>query len=87
MLDGAATRPEAVVIGTANSTHAAFTKEALAAGLHVFCEKPMAMTIADAESMVAAEATSGKQLQIGFEYRYGTMTWRLHELQQAGFFW
>ena len=79
-------KPQAVVIASANSTHADFAIEALAAGLHVFCEKPMAMTLDDCEAMVAAEAKSGKVLQVGFEYRYGSMTWRLHELQEAGHF-
>ena len=86
LLAGVEVKPQAVVIASANSTHAPFAIEALEAGLHVFCEKPMAMTLGDCEAMVAAEAKSGKVLQIGFEYRYGSMTWRLHELQQSGHF-
>ena len=86
LLADVSVQPQAVVIASANATHAAFAIEALAAGLHVFCEKPMAMSLEDCEAMLAAEAQSGKALQIAFEYRYGSMTWRLHELQQQGHF-
>ncbi len=86
LLANAPRRPEAVVIATANPTHRDFAIAALEAGLHVFCEKPMAMNLPDCEAMLAAERASGRCLQIGFEYRYGTMTARLKELQEQGFF-
>lgn len=86
LLAGAARRPEMIVIATANPTHRDFCIQALEAGLHVFCEKPMGMDLAEAEAMVAAEVASGRVLQIGFEYRYGTMTKRLKELQDQGCF-
>ena len=44
------------------------------------------MSLSDCEAMLAAEQRSGKVLQIAFEYRYGTMTWRLHELQELNHF-
>jgi len=84
LLAQAPVRPRLAVIATANPTHRAFCEEALSAGLDVFCEKPMAMTLADCEAMVAAERTSGRQLQVGFEYRYGSMTARLTELLRQG---
>ena len=80
LLAGVARRPQAVVIATANTTHKDFAIQALEAGLHVFCEKPMAMNLVDCQAMLEAERRSGKVLQIGFEYRYGTMTGRLREL-------
>ncbi len=86
LLAGARARPRLAVIATANPTHKEFAIECLENGLDVFCEKPMAMTLADGEAMLAAERTSGRVLQIGFEYRYGSMTERLTELQRLGHF-
>ncbi len=45
--------------------HADFSIRALEAGKHVFCEKPMALTTADCDRMVAAAARAGKQLLVG----------------------
>jgi predicted dehydrogenase len=84
LLAGVRTRPRLAVIATANPTHRALTEECLAAGLDVFCEKPMAMTMDDCMAMVAAERASGRHLQVGFEYRYGSMTARLTELLRQG---
>ena len=86
LLAGASRRPAMVVIATANPTHKAFAIEAMESGIDVFCEKPMAMTLEDCQAMLAVEKATGRQLQIGFEYRYGTMTARLKELQDQGFF-
>ena len=79
-------RPAVVCVANATEDHAPATMAALTAGANVYCEKPMALTLADCEAMVAAEKQSGRQLQIGFEYRHGTMTARLRELVRAGYF-
>lgn len=79
-------RPRLAVISTANATHKDFAIACLKAGLDVFCEKPMAMTLDDCQAMLAEEKTSGRSLQIAFEYRYGSVTRRLHELIRQGFF-
>jgi predicted dehydrogenase len=86
LLAGAQRRPELVIIATANPTHEAFAIEALQAGLHVFCEKPMAADLDGCRRMIHAARAAGRVLQIGFEYRHGTMTRRLRELQQQGHF-
>ena len=49
-----ATKPDAVSINTYPDTHAAYAKRAFAAGCHVFLEKPVAVTVAEAEEVVAA---------------------------------
>ncbi|HYF92390.1 MAG TPA: Gfo/Idh/MocA family oxidoreductase [Symbiobacteriaceae bacterium] len=61
---------DAVVITTPTFTHAPIVAEAAAAGVHVFCEKPMALNLAEAEAMTAAAARAGIKLQIGFMRRY-----------------
>lgn len=62
---------DAVSVCTWNVAHAACTIAALKAGKHVLCEKPMAMTVEEAEAMKAAADASGKLLMIGFVRRYG----------------
>lgn len=86
LMAGVKTRPRLAVIASANPTHKDFAIEVLEAGVDCFCEKPMAMTLDDCRAMLAAEKRTGRALQIGFEYRYGSMTARLKELQDLGAF-
>jgi len=60
---------DAVSICTANASHAEITIAALKAGKHVLCEKPMATTIEECESMVNAAKESGRFLMIGHNQR------------------
>lgn len=60
---------DAVVVGVPNAVHHIITINALQAGKHVLCEKPMAINVAAAEQMVAAAKASGKLLQIGLVNR------------------
>jgi predicted dehydrogenase len=61
---------DGVSICTYNSTHAECTLEALSAGLHVLCEKPMSVTLEEAVAMYRAAKSAGKILTIGFQPRY-----------------
>lgn len=81
-----AAQPEFVCVVNATAEHAAATIAALEAGAHVYCEKPMALTLADCERMVAIAERTGRELQIGFEYMHGTMTSRLRQLVREGYF-
>jgi len=65
----AATRPDAVAICAYTEHHAAMALKALAAGAHVFCEKPLAATMSAAEEVAAAAKKAGKVLQIGYILR------------------
>lgn len=57
-----------VSITTPNGMHREMALAALAAGKHVWCEKPMALTLADARQMEAAARTSGLKTQLGYNY-------------------
>ena len=54
---------------TPNRSHADITIDALHAGKHVMCEKPMAKCAADARRMVEAAKETGKKLTIGYQHR------------------
>jgi predicted dehydrogenase len=71
----AATRPDAVSINTYPDTHAEYAMKAFAAGCHVFLEKPLAVTVAEAEAVVAAAKQSGRKLVIGYILRVHP-TWK-----------
>lgn len=61
----------AVIIATPNSLHADQTIAALRAGKHVFCQKPVAMTVEEADRVVAeAEKHIDQILQYGFMLRF-----------------
>lgn len=61
---------DAVTICTPNKFHAEITIEALEAGVHVQCEKPMAMNKEECTVMIQAAERSGKTLSIAYHYRH-----------------
>ena len=61
---------EAVIIATSDAFHVPAALRALAAGKHVLCEKPLATSIEEAESLRAAVQASGCVLQVGHMKRY-----------------
>lgn len=61
---------DAVVITTPTYTHAKLTETAASAGKHVFCEKPMALSLGEAESMISTCEKHNVKLQIGFMRRF-----------------
>ena len=63
-------RIEAVVIAAATPAHVDLVVAAAEAGKAVFCEKPMALTIAEADLAIAAAETAGVPLQVGFNRRF-----------------
>ena len=65
----AATKPDAVSINTYPDTHAAYTKKALAAGCHVFLEKPIAETVSEAQEIVDLAHQASRKLVIGYILR------------------
>ena len=61
---------DAVVVCSPAGTHAEVVLAALDAGLHVFVEKPMCITLADADAIIAARDRAGKVVQVGTMKRY-----------------
>ncbi len=61
---------DAVVISTPTFTHAKIAIEAAEAGKHIFCEKPMALTLREADKMIAAARKACVKLQMGFMRRF-----------------
>jgi myo-inositol 2-dehydrogenase / D-chiro-inositol 1-dehydrogenase len=61
---------EAVAIAASTPAHADLIVAASRAGKAVFCEKPMAMTLADADRAIGAADTAGVPLQVGFNRRF-----------------
>ena len=62
---------DAVIISTADFQHALHTKEAVEAGMDVYCEKPFAETMEDNRTALKAVMDSGKIVQIGSQRRSG----------------
>ncbi|MBQ8881971.1 MAG: Gfo/Idh/MocA family oxidoreductase [Clostridia bacterium] len=61
---------DAVLVLTHNAEHCRITVDALNAGKHVLCEKPMAMNYEEAKKMIEARDKSGKILTIGYQNRF-----------------
>lgn len=61
---------EVVHVLTPNREHASISIDAMEAGCHVMCEKPMAKTYADAKAMLDAQKRTGKKLTIGYQNRF-----------------
>ena len=78
--------PEIAVVHvcTPNRSHSFITVDALEAGKHVMCEKPMAKTYADAKLMLEAARRTGKKLTIGYQQRWRGESLYLKEMCQAG---
>jgi predicted dehydrogenase len=75
---------DAVVIGLPNYLHAPITIQMLEAGKHVLCEKPMAMTVAEAEEMVKAARRTGRKLMIAHMWRFDREILWLRDLVASG---
>ena len=73
-----------VSVCTPPYTHASITQDALDAGKHVLCEKPMASSLAECDAMLAAQARCGKILGIIAQNRYRNPTQKLKSILDSG---
>ena len=75
---------DAVSVCTPNFAHKEMTLLALNAGLHVLCEKPIAMNLAEGQEMVTTARRLGKVLQIGLHWRFTSEAQTLKRFVEAG---
>jgi predicted dehydrogenase len=75
---------DAVHICTPNHLHLPLAEEALAAGKHVICEKPLAVDAAGARRLADAAAASGREAAVPFVYRYYPTVREARERVRAG---
>ena len=74
----------AVYVPLPNDLHREWTLKATAAGKHVLCEKPLAMTSADAQLMIQSAADAGVVLMEAFMYRHHPSWIAVRELVESG---
>ena len=77
---------DAVSICTPNKLHERSTIDALRAGCHVLCEKPLAHSAEAGQRMVEAANETGRKLCIAFQYRYNPRTQFLRKAYDDGAF-
>ena len=75
---------DVVSVTTPNAFHAEMAIAALEAGKHVWCEKPMAVALADAERMAAAARVSGKVAVLGYNYIQNPLVRHIGALLEQG---
>ncbi|HET7437858.1 MAG TPA: Gfo/Idh/MocA family oxidoreductase, partial [Nitrospira sp.] len=75
---------DAVHICTPNAQHFAMAKEALQAGKHVLCEKPLTTTVAEAEELVSLAAQKRLRNCVCHNLRYYPMVQQMRRLREAG---
>ena len=76
---------DAVDICTPNNSHHEIVLAAAAAGKHIYCEKPLAMNVAEAVSMAKAVHSAGVKAQMTFNFRFFPAIMRAKQLIDAGF--
>lgn len=77
-------RIDAVFVCTPNYRIVPLCRQALAAGKHVFSEKPPAFNAAEVEEVRAVEAESGKKLMYGFNHRHHGSIQKMKEIVDSG---
>jgi myo-inositol 2-dehydrogenase/D-chiro-inositol 1-dehydrogenase len=75
---------DAVIICSPTDTHAQIVIEAAQAGKHIFCEKPIDLSIEKAEAAQAAVKSAGVKMQVGFNRRFDHNFARVREMIESG---
>lgn len=79
-------KPDITVVATPNVFHKPMTMAALEHGSHVLCEKPLALTYADAQEVLALAADKSLTLTVGTHYRFSPPMQAAKAHVDAGFF-
>ena len=77
-------KPDAVIVGSENARHEIDVIEAASAGVHVFCEKPIATTLPASRRMIDACRSAGVHLQVAVPVRFSPPVQRARELVIEG---
>lgn len=83
-VDALLERVDGVVIASANSRHRRLVETAAAAGVHVLCEKPLAITVEDARAIVDACDGAGVRLMTAFPTRWSPAARALESAVRSG---
>lgn len=75
---------DVVHICTSNDSHASIATAALEAGIHVMCEKPMALNAGDARKMVETAEKHGKRLSVSYQNRFRRDSQELKKICSEG---
>jgi predicted dehydrogenase len=75
---------DAAIVALPNALHAPVAIDLLSRGIHVLVEKPMAVTAAECDRMIAAAGRSGAVLAVGLEFRFFDAARLVRELLAAG---
>ena len=75
---------DAVYIALPNSMHAEYTVRAAAAGVHVLCEKPMAVTVEECEAMIAACRDHRVKLMVAYRLHFEEINLKAIDLVRRG---
>ena len=70
---------------TPNDAHFAVVRDALAAGKHIYCDKPLALNVAEAEEIVALAQAAPTVKQMTFNYRFVPALMRARQMVEAGY--
>ncbi|MDE2749554.1 MAG: Gfo/Idh/MocA family oxidoreductase [Chloroflexota bacterium] len=76
---------DAVDICTPNNSHHDIALAAAAGGMHIYCEKPLAMNATEAASMARALRAAGVKSQVTFNFRFFPAVMRARQLMESGF--
>ncbi len=75
---------DAVIVATPDHWHSQITQDALNAGKHVYCEKPMVHDVEEGTAMMQAQQQSGRVVQVGSQYPSSVVVQKARELFEAG---
>ena len=77
-------KPDICAIATESGYHAEIAIACFRAGAHVICEKPMALSMSDADAMITASRQAGKKLAVCFQNRFNAPVQRTRAALEAG---
>ena len=69
---------DAVIVASSTDTHVEICQAAAAAGRHIFCEKPIALTLDQIDETLASIEDAAVKFQVGFNRRFDTNFMRVH---------